>query len=101
MGVLFACGACGSPSVELPRAFVDSAGVHCKRCGLQLGTWGAFKEQAKKLILTELAARGQRTKAGAVAKFWRLRLVEPAGGICASEPEVADDPERPCGEAEA
>src|SRR3954465_15854812 len=59
MGVLFACGACGSPSVELPRAFADSAGVHCKRCGLQLGTWGAFKEQTKKLIVTELAASGQ------------------------------------------
>src|SRR3954447_19176521 len=37
----------------------------------------------------------------AVAKFWRLRLVEPAGGKCASEPEVADDPERPCREVEA
>src|SRR3954464_12289515 len=58
-GRTMSCGACGSPSVELPRAFADSAGVHCKRCGLQLGTWGAFKEQTKKLILTELAARGQ------------------------------------------
>src|SRR5215212_371843 len=38
---------------------------------------------------------------GRVAKFLRLRLVEPAGGICASEPEVADDPERDCREAEA
>src|SRR5215210_3630474 len=38
---------------------------------------------------------------GAVAKFWRLPRVEPAGGIGASEPEVADDPERPCREAEA
>src|SRR3954462_3672691 len=36
-----------------------------------------------------------------VAKFWRLPRVEHAGGICASEPEVADDPERPCREAEA
>ena len=35
------------------------------------------------------------------AKFWRLPRVEHAGGICASEPEVADDPERPCREAEA
>src|SRR3954465_11916911 len=38
---------------------------------------------------------------GRVAKFWRLPRVEPAGGICASEPEVADDPERDCREAEA
>src|SRR3954466_9677358 len=36
-----------------------------------------------------------------VAKFWRLPRVEPAGAICASEPEVADDPERDCREAEA
>src|SRR5215217_2779571 len=60
MGVLFACGACGSPAVELPRAFADSAGVHGRRCGHQLGTWGAFKEQTKELILTELAARRQK-----------------------------------------
>src|SRR5881275_2449424 len=33
--------------------------------------------------------------------FWCLPCVEPAGGICASEPEVADDPERDCREAEA
>src|SRR4051794_1921853 len=33
---------------------------------------------------------------GPVAKFWRLRLVEHAGGICASEPEVPHDPERDC-----
>src|SRR4051795_889301 len=38
---------------------------------------------------------------GAVAKFWRLPRVEHAGAICASEPEVARDPERPCREAEA
>src|SRR4051812_40528726 len=39
--------------------------------------------------------------AGRVAKFWRLRLVEPAGGICTSEPEGPHDPERDCREAEA
>jgi len=38
---------------------------------------------------------------GPVAKFWRLLRVEHSGGICASEPEVAHDPERPCREAEA
>src|SRR3954470_22106048 len=42
-----------------------------------------------------------RPRSGAVAKFWRLPRVEHAGAICASEPEVADDPERPCREAEA
>src|SRR4051794_35768826 len=39
--------------------------------------------------------------AGRVAKFWRLRLVEPAGGICTSEPEGPHNPERDCREAEA
>jgi len=38
---------------------------------------------------------------GAVAKFWRLRLVEHAGGMSTSELEVAHDPERDCREVEA
>src|SRR3954453_24187905 len=37
-------------------------------------------------------------EAGVSQSFWRLPRVEPAGGICASEPEVADDPERDCRE---
>ena len=45
--------------------------------------------------------RERGLEVGPVAKFWRLRLVEPAGGIGASEPEVAYDPERDCREAEA
>src|SRR3954471_13707800 len=47
------------------------------------------------------ALKENRTPDGAVAKFWRLPRVEHAGAICASEPEVADDPERPCREVEA
>src|SRR3982751_3536283 len=38
---------------------------------------------------------------GVSQSFWRLPRVEPARSICASEPEVADDPERDCREAEA
>src|SRR4051794_27128558 len=38
---------------------------------------------------------------GVSQSFWRLPRVEPAGGIGASEPEVADDPERDCRETEA
>src|SRR4051794_25709878 len=38
---------------------------------------------------------------GPVAKFWRLPCVEHTGRMGASEPEVADDPERPCREVEA
>src|SRR3954454_3775125 len=55
------------------------------------------------LAFTGIAPTPQmpRLRAGAVAKFWRLRLVEPAGGLCASEPEVPHDPERDCREAEA
>src|SRR3954447_9511345 len=62
MGLLFECEACGSPSVELPREFKDNAGVHCRRCGAQLGTWGAFKDKTKDLILAERAESGQRPK---------------------------------------
>src|SRR3954463_6348322 len=54
MSVLFACGACGSPAVEPPRAFVDSAAVRCRRCGQLLGTWGALKQRTERLIRTEL-----------------------------------------------
>src|SRR5215212_331226 len=56
------------------------------------------RPRATPLLKISLAPQGASTH---VAKFWRLRLVEHAGGICASEPEVADDPERPCREAEA
>jgi hypothetical protein len=38
MTVLFACGTYGLPSAELPREFKDSVGVHCRRCGQELGT---------------------------------------------------------------
>src|SRR5215212_5644820 len=56
-------------------------------------------------IRTELISRrrgkSRTTLEGAVAKFLAFRLVEHVGRIGASEPEVADDPERPCREAEA
>ncbi len=81
MGVLFACGACGSPAVEPPREVVDSAGVHCKRCGHQLGTWGAFKEQTKELILTERAVRGQEPEG--------VRSSDPLPGLNSGPAPVA------------
>src|SRR4051794_36141763 len=56
------------------------------------------RPRATPLLKISLAPQGASTH---VAKFWRLPRVEPAGAICASEPEVADDPERPCREAEA
>src|SRR5215213_4963148 len=56
------------------------------------------RPRATPLLKISLAPQGASTH---VAKFWRLPRVEPAGAICASEPEVAHDPERPCREAEA
>src|SRR3954447_9914354 len=46
-------------------------------------------------------ARVYGGRMGVSQSFWCLPRVEPAGRICASEPEVADDPERDCREAEA
>src|SRR5215218_9777510 len=56
------------------------------------------RPRATPLLKISLAPQGASTH---VAKFWRLPRVEHAGGICASEPEVADAPERPCREAQA
>src|SRR3982751_6869929 len=56
------------------------------------------RPRATPLLKISLAPQGASTH---VAKFWRLPRVEPAGGICASEPEVADAPEHRCREAEA
>src|SRR3954466_8794379 len=56
------------------------------------------RPRATPLLKISLAPQGASTH---VAKFWRLPRVEHAGGICASRPEVADDPERPCREVEA
>src|SRR3954453_6484970 len=56
------------------------------------------RPRATPLLKISLAPQRASTH---VAKFWRLPRVEHAGAICASEPEVADDPERPCREAEA
>ncbi len=51
-----------------------------------------------RVLIGDVAIGGQ---SGPVAKFWCSRLIEDAGGMSTSEPEVADDPERPCREAEA
>src|SRR3954454_7763504 len=56
------------------------------------------RPRAGTLLKISLAPKGASTQ---VVKFWRLRLIEDAGGMSTSEPEVAHDPERPCREAEA
>src|SRR4051812_31295534 len=65
---------------------------------IQGRTHVSTRPRATPLLKISLAPQGASTH---VAKFWRLPRVEDAGGICASEPEVADAPERPCREAEA
>ncbi len=50
----FACEACGSPSIMLPETLTDGAAIHCSGCGHELGTWGAFRERAKRLIMADV-----------------------------------------------
>ena len=50
----------------------------------------------KRQLLFSLGTLAGAGLVGAVAKFWRLPLVEHADGMSTSEPEVAHDPERPC-----
>src|SRR3954451_14970059 len=66
---------------------------------LGMADWPTQTRLRRLLIRSRVS--GGTTPAGAVAKFWRLPRVEHAGAICASEPEVADDPDHPCREAEA
>src|SRR3954451_13481803 len=56
------------------------------------------RPRATPLSKISLAPQGASTQ---VAKFWRLRLIEDAGGMSRSEPEVAHAPECDCREAEA
>ncbi len=57
MGVQFACEACGSPAVQLPDVFHESAEILCRRCRAVITTWGAFKERTKRIILEDLERR--------------------------------------------
>ncbi|MBM1171287.1 hypothetical protein [Microvirga arabica] len=54
----FACGSCGSPSIRFPDDIHDAAELHCAGCGTGLGSWSAFKERARQVILEEIA-KGQ------------------------------------------
>src|SRR3954453_22821578 len=77
----------------------DSAGAVVFRKKLRRGQLLAFLATLPPCTVAMEACASAHY--GRVAKFLHLPRVEPAGGICASEPEVADDPERPCREAEA
>lgn len=55
----FAWERCGSPSLAMPRDLTDDASFHCCSCGRCIGSWGAFKGQIARLILSELARLGR------------------------------------------
>ena len=50
----FACSACGSPAVTLPKEFHPGAPVHCQGCGMLIATWGVFKQRTTRVILAEV-----------------------------------------------
>src|SRR3954451_14439585 len=77
---------------------VKPGDVKVETFGSNPSGWLMFGSDGR-YMLTYL--RRDLPKVGVSQSFWRLPRVEPAGGICASEPEVAHDPERPCREAEA
>ena len=52
----FACPSCGSPSISVPDEIHDAAEVHCAGCGMSLGSWHAFKERTRQVILKEVCS---------------------------------------------
>jgi hypothetical protein len=52
----FACDRCGAPSIVLPETLEDMAPIRCSGCGDGLGTWGAFKQRTRQLILADVAS---------------------------------------------
>src|SRR5215207_1843099 len=73
------------------RAIVVSVAAKGGRQPRQVRSGEASESE---LLMTCRNAKDDVKTGGAVAKFWRFPRVEHAGDICASEPEVADDPER-------
>ena len=51
----FACKKCSSPGLHMPRELKAEALVTCAGCGWIVSTWGAFKEQASRIILAQVA----------------------------------------------
>src|SRR3954447_21992501 len=82
------------PEAGQERADARPAGADRGLCG-----WAGARSGGR--AATAGPGGGAGAGRGAVAKFWRLPRVEHAGRIGAFEPEVADDPERPCREVEA
>lgn len=54
----FACDTCGSPAIMLPDHPEPCSAIRCSGCGARLGTWGAFKERARQVIMEDVEERG-------------------------------------------
>lgn len=50
----FACHTCSSPSIMLPEELTEAAPIRCSGCGMRLGSWGAFKEQVRQVVMAEV-----------------------------------------------
>jgi hypothetical protein len=50
----FVCERCTSPSITFPDEIHDAAELHCAGCGTNLGSWYAFKERTRQIILREI-----------------------------------------------
>ena len=64
----FACEWCASPSITFPDEIHDGAELHCAGCGSGLGSWYAFKERTRQIILREIH-RGEISAACASSDF--------------------------------
>jgi hypothetical protein len=45
----FLCPNCASPAITVPSTIEDDSPVHCRRCGIERGTWGELKRQAERM----------------------------------------------------
>lgn len=50
----FACRKCNGASVVLPDELRDDAQLYCAKCRVHLGTWGALKEKARRVVMSEI-----------------------------------------------
>ena len=64
----FVCERCASPSITFPGEIHDAADLHCAGCGMNLGSWYAFKERTRQIILNEIH-RGEISAACASSDF--------------------------------
>ena len=56
----FACSACGSPAITLPKELHHRAPVHCQGCGVLIATWAVFKHSTIQVVLADIKEAGAR-----------------------------------------